>query len=79
MGPFRPFEGGPLSTLSALSRCAFALAFASLMTLAVASHAYAAGDDKDVPRLVSFGGSCAHCAAGAELHVARGVLEPDGE
>ncbi|HZZ34785.1 MAG TPA: pentapeptide repeat-containing protein, partial [Caulobacteraceae bacterium] len=61
-----------MSALSMFSRLTVALGLASLMMAAAAGQAYAAAGDKDVPRLVSFGGSCPNCElSGRKLTGAR--------
>ena len=45
---------------TALTRLTLVLGLAAFMTSAATTLAWA-GDERDIPRLVSFGGSCASC------------------
>jgi hypothetical protein len=50
-----------VTVLDRLLRGAAALALTGALALGMAPRAMAAGDEPDVPRLVSFGGHCPNC------------------
>ena len=61
-----------LSPSAFLSRTTLALSLSSLLALMAVGRAYALEEDRDVPRMVSFGGSCANCElSGRKLTGAR--------